>query len=447
MGTDDIQDGMNDNIDTGNMDSLSYDMPTFDDFYSGSVGTDFQVNSYDIGVNSTVDNIDMSITNYVDSVESSTTDYSNDTFQTNSIKEENGSSNPFSDIKYESTNQNVDVSSKVAENTNNNEYQFSNNYNSYQNSNTNTSNTNRYNNRYQQTQQPYSTYQVGNDSNKTNKTSALAIVGFVLSIIGLLCCFFPCCPCIVSIIAAILCICGISKRSKKGLGIAGIIISVIGLIGSIIFSIMWFDEDSILNYYIEEYEGYESYEDYDTSYDDDYDYFLYYTDERLAPLDSPISEYNKIRIGEDVYTLPISVADVDFEYELNEENESKLKKGIDDYEYLIVPMYSEIYNTRFYVTLSNETDQLVSNIDELVIDYISTTTYYAESKSYLADVEIYGGIRITSTKEEVLEVFGEPESSYGEDSGYSSMNYHLDNVYITLSFYNNEVTDICISLY
>ncbi len=417
MGKDDIGEGVNDNIDNSNIDDWSVDIPKFDDLYTSNIGSDFQVNSYDMEMNSNVDDI----------------------FKSSSNDEKTELSNPYSGIEYESTDQNTYTSSDIQSNnnktnTNQSEYQFSNNYN---------------NNQYNAYEQTYSTYKIADTYNE--KTSVIAIIGFIFSIIGLLCCFMPCCPGIISIIAFILCIIGVSKDSKKGLGLAGIIISIIGLVGTIIFTIMWFDETSILNEYLDEYLYEYDSVTYEYNDEDNYNYFENYIDERLNPLKTPISEYNEIRIGENVYAMPISCKDLDFTYDLDDDDMEELENGIDTNGYIIASICLEEYKTELFVSLCNKTNHIVTDIEELTIDYIATSTYRDDDYNrYLADIEMFGGIRIASTKEEVLKVMGEPSDSYeydSEDFSYCDVYYYLDDVYITITFINGKVGDIYISIY
>ncbi len=278
-----------------------------------------------------------------------------------------------------------------------------------------------------------------------DKTSDVAIAGFILSILGLICCMLPYLSIFTSVISLMLCIYGIRNRSKKDIGILGIIISSLALISSIIFTILWVDENSLINAYTESIADYsEGYSTYNN--DSTYSYLDYALDKRSEPLTTKISNYNEVKIGDNIYTLPIDYAEFEDKYEYVYKSDlERLEKGLILCEYIDANMYIKEYKSKYYIKLYNFKDIVINDNEDLTIGYISTGKYYSEKNdiSYIGDIEIYGGIRLGSTSEEVLEALGEPV--YGRDT--STSYYEFDEISIDLTMSNGVVTCITISYY
>lgn len=82
----------------------------------------------------------------------------------------------------------------------------------------------------------------------------------------------------------------------------------------------------------------------------------------------------------------------------------------------------------FDITPYNPTDASVK-VSESVIGGFSTSYVWAKDDETALNIEIYGGIKIGSTKEEVETVFGEPTSISESSMGSTYYIYESDEVY------------------
>ena len=88
--------------------------------------------------------------------------------------------------------------------------------------------------------------------------------------------------------------------------------------------------------------------------------------------------------------------------------------------------------TILHVTPYNTEDSAVK-VPETSIGGFNVDANDIEDDSRLADVEVYGGIKLGSTEEELKEVFGEPTSVY-EGEYWDSYSYDSDEVYRSYEF-------------
>lgn len=97
----------------------------------------------------------------------------------------------------------------------------------------------------------------------------------------------------------------------------------------------------------------------------------------------------------------------------------------------------------FSVTPFN-TNNSPTKVSDAVIGGIDISYSSAKNDDKSANFEVYGGIKLGSTEEEVKKVFGEPTSVY-EGSNYKSYKYESDEVYRSYDFRFNadgKVSDI-----
>lgn len=74
---------------------------------------------------------------------------------------------------------------------------------------------------------------------------------------------------------------------------------------------------------------------------------------------------------------------------------------------------------RFYVWLYNTTDETIT-YEEAVIGGFQIRASSVEDNEVLKNIEVYGGIKLGSSVEEVKEVFGEPTTTVGSSYAYRS---------------------------
>lgn len=426
------------------------DIPTFDSLYTNDFGTsttdfststDFSANTYDLG--STVDlgsTIDLGSSIDVNS----SVDFGNS--QSDKVDTVVGG-NPFSGTIKDKDN----TSYEDSYTTSGNGYNQS------------TGNSTDSSNQYQSTGE-FGQYEYNNQesyyvSGDSDKTSPLIITGFVFSIISLICSCIPILDMVFPVVAIVLCSIGIKKSTKNKLGKAGIIIASIALVFTVVIFIVniaggvmssFFDFGDILDQHYEisvDTDNSDNSDDSDDSYttpdysDDDM------IDERQDVDSSIIAKYNQVYVGGQVYTLPISGADIKDDFILDDTYEEELENGISEYASIFGSITRDDIHSKFYVSLYNKSEKSTSNIEDLYVKYIGSTSYYDDDwNEYMSDIMIYGGIRIGSTKDEVEKAFGKCEEPY-ENGSYSSYSYSVDSTYISITFYDDVISDISIGYY
>lgn len=129
-------------------------------------------------------------------------------------------------------------------------------------------------------------------------------------------------------------------------------------------------------------------------------------------------------------------------------DEDSLDETIGTNTYLIGggSIYDSDNNRVMYVTPYNDTDSTIT-VEDAVLGGItigSTRYSYIKDYEFALNAEVYGGIKLGSTKEELVAAFGEPTRTYAMD-GTTTYYYNSEETYRNYKFYvddNGKVSEI-----
>lgn len=259
---------------------------------------------------------------------------------------------------------------------------------------------------------------------------AAGVVGLIFAILGFLTAFcgWAVIPVIFSIVGIILAIVSLVK-GNKGLGISSLIVGGLGFIlGVIMLIFVWallfeagvrlsdLDWDEI-NDAIEEITNEDTLEytpgDYDAVYDSDYTY------DDFGWENSEADFFNQIEIDGIVYTLPIDYANSGIT--VNDRDLDDLSTISTDgweageYDFVLLDLGS---GSTVWGFLENTTDSTVYSVDELQITGINVDNY--SDSCTVTTAQILNEITLGSTREDIEEKFGEPDSETSDGVYYDS---------------------------
>ncbi len=268
---------------------------------------------------------------------------------------------------------------------------------------------------------------------------AAGIVGLILGILGLLtsACGIMVVPlifCLVGIILAIVCL---TKKSSKGLGISGLIVSVLGLISGLIFmflvlgvlssagkSLGEMDWEEIVNT-LEDNNSDGSLDYVPGDYDPVYDGGSGDAEEVVPSSNADLTEVNQIMINGTVYTLPIALNDSGFTINTrsDEDMESLVSDGWEPGKYQFVLLDSdEGYSVWGFV--ENTSDDTIYSRSDLKLTGLNVDNY--SSSCTATDAEVANGIKLGTSKSQVVSLLGEPDSTTDDGVYYDSADGKTD---------------------
>lgn len=268
---------------------------------------------------------------------------------------------------------------------------------------------------------------------------AAGIVGLILGILGLLtsACGIMVVPlifCLVGIILAIVCL---TKKSSKGLGISGLIVSVLGLISGLIFmflvlgvlssagkSLGEMDWEEIVNT-LEDTNSGGSLDYVPGDYDPVYDGGSGDAEEVVPSSNADLTEVNQIMINGTVYTLPISLENTGFTINerSDEDMESLVSDGWEPGKYQFVLLDSdEGYSVWGFV--ENTSDDTIYSRSDLKLTGLNVDNY--SSSCTATDAEVANGIKLGTSKSQVISLLGEPDSTTDDGVYYDSADGRTD---------------------
>lgn len=258
-----------------------------------------------------------------------------------------------------------------------------------------------------------------------------ALVFGILSIVGCMCCGVFGIP---GLILSIICF---AKGKKSGLSIAGLICSILGILLSVIIVFLVVTNDEFKQGFADGL--YESGTEVTEAPDDDTTEATETTEiadtsdtgDTTDVTESAIhlnqdSEYGKVILCGKEIVLPCKFGDIQDYVEIDEYSVEDFAEGIeagDSEWYSIAVENSENYLS---IGLENPTDKKLTDMSEAVVFYISESNY-EEKEDVQGNYEIFGGLKLGSSLEEVEKVAKTDEDYYES--------HETDYDYYSFSFY------------
>lgn len=280
------------------------------------------------------------------------------------------------------------------------------------------------------------------------QSKGLAIAALVVSIVSILfvCCGI--CGVTISMVALILGIVAIKQcPTKKGMSIAAIVIAAITLLITVILWIISLIGNSSyldkLTNEIEKETGITTESLFDDEDDDD-------DKSSTNSTTVEVSEEGSVYINGITFNILDTVGNTGFDIEVSEDDKAELQIGLEAGDDVFGTIIGSDGSHIASVSLVNNTSSVVTDVNELSIDYIAADYVTDEDFNHTdSDISVYGGVGIGTSKADVKAAYGETDNEYSGDGGYSILTYYLmdGDLSVSFSFEDDIVQQISIGYY